>query len=333
MPKNRLDMTNMLGDTKTLKVISALESGLNTKQDLNQVLTEVGVTTRQIDPHELIPRKKNRPIDEPKVESLMRSIKEIGVLEDLIARPHPENPGKYELLAGNHRRESCLRLCMLAPTKIVLVDEKLAVKIAGATNAHRNQLNALEEADMVIEVISLELEMSEPDVEALFWQYSNKKIDTNSHQWKTIEAVMPTVTSVAISSFTRHYLPLRKLPQDLLNAVRSGKLHYTKAEKLMKLKHPKFDEVRQLLLNEAIADKLSISDLSERVNQLLASNLFDKQQKPESPRKLYARRVKAVHQQLGQIENWDITTQKEIEKLLSKLESKIRELSEKHLNG
>ena len=105
MSKTKLDMTNMLGDPKTLKVVTALEGGLNAKQDLNQVLAEVGVTTRQLAPEDLIPRKKNRPLDEEKVKSLMQSIREIGVLEDLIARPHPEISNKYELLGGNHRRE------------------------------------------------------------------------------------------------------------------------------------------------------------------------------------------------------------------------------------
>ncbi|MBE9014277.1 ParB N-terminal domain-containing protein, partial [Pseudanabaenaceae cyanobacterium LEGE 13415] len=207
MPKQKLDMTNMLGDTKTIQVLSALEGGLQTKQDLNQVLTQAGVSAQQIDPRDLLPRAKNRPLDEEKLKALMQSIKEIGVLEDLIARPHPTESGKHELLAGSHRRESCIRLGILAPTKIIQVDDKLAAKIAGATNSHRNQLNALEEADMVLEVLALELETTEAEVESLFWQYSNKTIDVHSSQWKTIETVTPTVTSVAISSFIRHYLP------------------------------------------------------------------------------------------------------------------------------
>jgi ParB family transcriptional regulator, chromosome partitioning protein len=257
MPKQKLDMSNMLGDTKTIQVLSALEGGLQTKQDLNQVLTQAGVSAQQIDPHDLLPRSKNRPLDEEKIAALMKSIKEIGVLEDLIARPHPIESGKYELLAGSHRRASCIRLGILSPTKVVQVDDKLAAKIAGATNSHRKQLNALEEADMVLEVLALEIEASEAEVESLLWQYSNKTVDLHGSQWTTIEAVMPTVTPVAISSFIRHYLPLRKLPQDILEAVRSGQLHYTKAQKLIRLKHSKFDEQRQELLQEAVTNKLS----------------------------------------------------------------------------
>jgi ParB family transcriptional regulator, chromosome partitioning protein len=328
MPKPKLDMSNMLGDTKTIQVLSALEGGLKTKQDLNQVLTQAGISAQQIDPHSLLPRTKNRPLDEGKVASLMQSIQEMGVLEDLIARPHPIESGKYELLAGSHRRESCIRLGVLAPTKIVQVDDKLAAKIAGATNSHRNQLNALEEADMVLEVLSLELEAPEADVESLLWQYSNKTIDLQSSQWRTIETVLPTVTSVTISSFIRHYLPLRKLPQDILDAVRSGKLHYTKAQKLIRLKHAKFDEPRQALLQEAIASNLPVSDLSERVDQVVSAITPDQPQKSEPPRRVMTRRVKAIYQQVGQIKHWDATTQREVEKLLSKLEEKIQTLSD-----
>jgi ParB family chromosome partitioning protein len=32
-----------------------------------------------------------------------RSIVEFGVIENLVARPHPELPGKFEVLSGNHR--------------------------------------------------------------------------------------------------------------------------------------------------------------------------------------------------------------------------------------
>jgi ParB family transcriptional regulator, chromosome partitioning protein len=328
MPKAKLDMNNMLGDTKTLQVLSALEGGLQSKQDLNQVLVQAGISSQPVAPQDLIPRAKNRPLDEEKVTSLMQSISEIGILEDLIARPHPTKAGKYELLAGNHRRESCKRLGILAPTKIITVDDKLAAKIAGATNAHRNQLNALEEADMVVEVLALELGAEESEIEALFWQYSNKTADLQSDRWKALETIMPTVTSVAVSSFIRHYLPLRKLPQDLLNTVRSGKLHYTKAQKLIKLKHSKFDEPRQTLLKQAIADNIPVSELAERVDQVLASaSTLQPAQKVEPPHKIITRRVKTIYQQVGQITDWDRASQREIEKLLSKLEAKIEQMS------
>ncbi|MBD1845547.1 ParB N-terminal domain-containing protein [Cyanobacteria bacterium FACHB-63] len=327
MPKQKLDMTNMLGDTKTIQVLSALEGGLKTKQDLNQVLTQAGISAQQIDPRDLLPRAKNRPLDEEKVKALMQSIKDIGVLEDLIARPHLTESGKYELLAGSHRREACIRLGILAPTKIVQVDDKLAAKIAGATNSHRNQLNALEEADMVLEVLALELETTEPEVESLLWQYSNKTIDVHSPQWKTIETVTPTVTSVAISSFIRHYLPLRKLPQEILDAVRSGKLHYTKAQRLIRLKHSKFAEQRQALLREAIDGNIPISDLSDRVEQVISTSTPSHSQKSEPPRRVITRRIKALSQRVGQVKNWDAASQKEVEKLLTKLEEKLQALS------
>lgn len=328
MRKSKLDMSNMLGDTKTLQVLSALEGGLQKKQDINQVLLQAGISAQQVDPNNLIPRAKNRPLDEEKVASLIQSIQEIGILEDLIARPHATQSGKYELLAGNHRRESCVRLGLLAPTKVISVDDKLAAKIAGATNSHRNQLNALEEADMVVEVLALELSLMDSEIETLLWQYSNKTIDQRSPQWQAVERIIPTVTSVALSSFIRHYLPLRRLPQDILDAVRVGKLHYTKAQKLMKLKHDKFNEVRHLLLQEAIENNTSVSDLAEKVEQVLtATPSTQKVQHVEPPRKVMTRRVKMLYQQIGQITNWDVADQKEVEKLLSKLEAKIGQLS------
>jgi ParB-like chromosome segregation protein Spo0J len=36
-----------------------------------------------------------------------RSIVEFGLVENLVARPHPFEPGALELVSGNHRLGSC----------------------------------------------------------------------------------------------------------------------------------------------------------------------------------------------------------------------------------
>src|SRR5437763_2054180 len=32
-----------------------------------------------------------------------RSVEQFGIVENLVARPHPELPGRFEVISGNHR--------------------------------------------------------------------------------------------------------------------------------------------------------------------------------------------------------------------------------------
>ena len=46
---------------------------------------------------------------------LRRSLEEFGVVENLVARPHPERAGMFEVLSGNHRLRLLRELRYEAP--------------------------------------------------------------------------------------------------------------------------------------------------------------------------------------------------------------------------
>ncbi len=94
------------------------------------------------------------------------------------------------------------------------------------------------------------------------------------------------------------------------------------------LLHTNLDEPYQALLQEAIAGNLPISDLAERIDQVISSLTSDQPQRSEPPRCVIIRRIKAIYQRVGQIKHWDAATQKDVEKLLNKLEEKIQTLSD-----
>jgi ParB family chromosome partitioning protein len=58
---------------------------------------------------------------------------------------------------------------------------------------------------------------------------------------------------------------LLKLPEEILAALRDGKIAYTKAKAIAKLSDP---ENRQLLLEEATSNNLSLSQIRARVRSL-----------------------------------------------------------------
>ena len=78
-----------------------------------------------------------------------------------------------------------------------------------------------------------------------------------------IEAVFTTVGRLSIESFRTHRIPLLNLPEDILEALRSGQIEYTKAKAIAAVKD---EELRKQLLEEAIALSLSLSQIKEKVN-------------------------------------------------------------------
>src|SRR3954451_20018624 len=54
---------------------------------------------------------------------LRRSLEQFGVVENLVARPHPSLPGQFELLSGNQRlRLRCARGYATGPLVVVEFD-------------------------------------------------------------------------------------------------------------------------------------------------------------------------------------------------------------------
>ena len=115
-------------------------------------------------------------------------------------------------------------------------------------------------------------------------------------------------------SFVKNRLPLLKLPQNVINALREGKIEYTKARAIAKVKDEK---KRQDLIEVAIAEKLSLTQINERVkaaNQVAA---------PVHPLK---ERYKIALPRLQKSKVWDNPKkQKALEKLLTQIEALVDE--------
>ena len=115
-------------------------------------------------------------------------------------------------------------------------------------------------------------------------------------------------------SFVKNRLPLLKLPTDVLEVLRQGKLEYTKARAIAKIKD---DKKRQNLIEEAISKNLSLTQINELVK---AAN---KASTTVNPLK---ERYKIALPQLQKSKVWDNPKkQKALEKLLTQIEKLIGE--------
>ena len=101
-------------------------------------------------PIELIERNPGQPrrdFAEAELEELANSIRERGVLQPILVRPAPDQPGRYQIVAGERRWRAAQRAGLREIPAIVReLDDRLTLEIAIVENVQRMDLNAIEEA-------------------------------------------------------------------------------------------------------------------------------------------------------------------------------------------
>ena len=101
-------------------------------------------------PIELIQRNPDQPrrdFDEQDLEDLANSIRERGVLQPILVRPAPGEPGQYQIVAGERRWRAAQRAGLREiPTVVREFDDLETLEIAIIENVQRADLNAIEEA-------------------------------------------------------------------------------------------------------------------------------------------------------------------------------------------
>ena len=105
---------------------------------------------------DVVPSKDNRRVfsgpDEknPKLVELAQSIREVGVLEPLLGRPHPEQAGKVELRAGERRlRASRLVGLMEVPVIVRDMTDEEAFLVTVVENVQREDQHPIEQAQSI----------------------------------------------------------------------------------------------------------------------------------------------------------------------------------------
>jgi len=101
-------------------------------------------------PIELIgpnPRNPRRTFAEEELADLAQSIREHGIVQPVVVRPAPGQPGRYEIIAGERRWRAAQRAGVTEIPVIKRdVDDRVALEIAIIENVQRADLNPVEEA-------------------------------------------------------------------------------------------------------------------------------------------------------------------------------------------
>ncbi|MBU7586050.1 MAG: ParB/RepB/Spo0J family partition protein [Nostoc sp. TH1S01] len=133
-------------------------------------------------------------------------------------------------------------------------------------------------------------------------------------QSKTVEQVFESLGLMNWLSFTTKRLPLLNLPEEILTALREGKLEYTKAQALARVKD---DELRKQLLSQAIANDWSLSQIKEQIQASTPSETPSSKTPDQVPE-----RLKDITQRIKKRQLWkEPKKQKQLVNLLNKLEA------------
>ncbi|GAA1799969.1 ParB/RepB/Spo0J family partition protein [Agromyces neolithicus] len=113
------------------------------------LVTVPGAHLARLDPHDILPNAQQpRSVFDPEdLAELVHSVREFGVLQPIVVRPHPDQPGKYELVMGERRLRATKEAGLDSiPAVVKDTANEDMLRDALLENLHRSQLNPLEEA-------------------------------------------------------------------------------------------------------------------------------------------------------------------------------------------
>lgn len=257
--------------------------------------------------------------DETKLKELAESIRNHGILEPLLVRKLPD--GTFELVAGERRLRASIMLGLTeVPVIVRELSNEAAMEIAIVENLQREDLNPWEETNGILRLLSIKVNKTVEEITALLYRMMREErgktgknpdyLVMGTESANQVISSFATLGLMSWQSFVTNRLPILNLPADIKDSLAEGKIAYTKAIALAKLKD---EEKRINLLAEVIEHNLSLKEIKERIKQL--------QPKPEldSPKQ----RIDKLVKDINKVKLWEKEPKKwrKIEGWLSKIEN------------
>lgn len=255
------------------------------------------VAVRKIALNKIIPNpnQPRRRLEPAALTALVESIRQSGILQPIIVRELKSGEAPYQIVAGE-RRWQAAKLAALTeiPAIIRTLSDEESLQLALVENLQREDLNPVEETEGYLALLKLKLRDeiefaafvrpndTDPfgDVLRLLFAMNNNRTAQKEAQENgrskvnnnvvinltpIVESVFSAIGRTNWLSFIQHRLPLRRLPADVLTALRNGKIEYTKARAIgrltsetLKCSESQALALRKTILNQAIAESLSL---------------------------------------------------------------------------
>lgn len=271
----------------------------------------LGVQSIPLDRLFLADRQSRRYFDEEAIEQLTVSIKKNGILQPLLVRPIRD---KYEVVAGERRyRAAKIAGLKELPVNVREMTADQALQYALVENLQRKDLNPIDETEGILQLLAIKLNCSSDEVKSMLYRMKNERGKKNrqqtvvdasgsmtltpdaigeevlptresdflrenvfpNDQFEKVKEVFASIGKMSWESFIVTRLRLLNLPDEILEVLRQGRIEYTKAKAISKLK---FKSERKVLLEEAIAESLSLNQIKKRVKALQETTEQNKQE-------------------------------------------------------
>ncbi len=200
-------------------------------------------------------------------------IKVNGIQSPLWVRPLPGgNDSEYELVAGLRRYLAAEILGLEnVPAIICRWSDEQAFQASLSENINRRDFTCLEHLDGTLKLLASKLDTTVETVIKLLYRMNNEAKRTNQNvlvnpEYEVVKAEFEFLGQISWQSFVSTRLPLINKPEEILGAIRQGKIQYTKGLEISKIKDA---HKRQELLQLAISEKLSLNEIKEHIKILV----------------------------------------------------------------
>jgi ParB family chromosome partitioning protein len=184
------------------------------------------------------PDQPRRDFPETELNELASSIRQRGIIQPVVVRPDPNQPGDYQIVAGE-RRWRAAQLAQMHEIPIVVreLDDRAVLELAIIENVQRSDLNPIEEANGYIQLIER-------------FAYTQEKMS---------DIVGKSRSHVA------NTLRLLGLPDQVQQMLRSGKLSAGHARALINAPDP------VALAEQAVLKGLTVRQVEELARRVAAA--------------------------------------------------------------
>ncbi|HEY9658195.1 MAG TPA: ParB/RepB/Spo0J family partition protein [Allocoleopsis sp.] len=245
-------------------------------QKLSEALNKIGSTsgTKTEIPIAKIRRSPDQSrfwFDPVEIEKLAKAIERFG-FQGTVLVGTPDAEGMYPIIFGERRILAAERAGYeTVPVDIRALERKDAATLTFIENSLRVNLNPYEETVGMLRLLAEHLGVPVDQVSLLLYQMKNahegkSEFPENTESIQTlIEEYLPSLSWL---SFVTTRMKLLKLPEDVQEVLKRGKIEYTKAIAIAKVS----DSVkRQTILEVSLTENLSLSEIKERIRVIQGS--------------------------------------------------------------
>lgn len=278
------------------------------------------------------------------MKKLKASIAKVGIQEPLLVRPSQD--GKLEIISGERRWRCALALKLESLPAICREhSDEEALEIALVANLMRENLSIIEETDSIIALMGLKLGIDHDRLAPLLTKILNlrnrysldneriaNEIQGNDSDFsgkitsRHIDIVDEILDEfkIGLNGFVSNRMnAISKMPDELLEAVREGRIDFSKADVIRKAPQGEQNE----LLSNAIQNEWTKADLQKEVKYLK-----DARQQPAENDDIRDR-IHRSYRTIRKAKTWKriaedprlLKQAKKIEELLNKLEQSATE--------